>query len=158
MRIFLILSSILLLISCKERSGKKSSLPFIDLLLADSLTHINTDDIKGGKPVALLYFSPDCEHCQHETKSILQHMDSLKDVRFYFITNDSLNKIKIFKSIYQLGKYPNVTLGWDTQFLFPRHFKGAYPPYLVLYDRQLQQLGAFEGGLEPSKMISLINE
>lgn len=156
-RYFTIISWMFLAISCRERSTNIASLPSIDLLLPDSLTHINTNEIKGGKFIALLYFSPDCEHCQHETKTILHHIDSLRDVRFYFISNDSLNKIKIFRSVFHLEKYSNITLGWDTQFLFPRHFKGAYPPYLVLYDRRLQQLGTFEGGLEASKMIALVN-
>jgi hypothetical protein len=139
------------------RGGSLGKLPSVELLLLDSLTHVNTGDVKEGKPVALLYFSPDCEHCQNETRSILDHMDSLREVKFYFITNDSLDKLRIFRSIFRLDKYSNITLGWDNQFLFPRQFKGAYPPYLALYDRQLKQVGVFNGEVEASKIIALIN-
>jgi thiol-disulfide isomerase/thioredoxin len=149
---------LLLLLGCRNNTGTRGgSLPPFDLLLPDSLTHINTGEIKSGRPIALLYFSPDCEHCQQETKSIIEHMDSLRDVNFYFITNDSIQRIKVFSAVYQLQKYPNITLGWDNQFLFLRHFKGAVPPYMVLYDRNLQQLGIFSGQTEANKIIGIIN-
>jgi thiol-disulfide isomerase/thioredoxin len=158
MKKYAIICWLLLALSCRGKTGGSiGSLPSFDLLLSDGLTHLNTSEIKAGKPVALLYFSPDCEHCQQETTSILHHMDSLRDVQFYFITNDSLDRAKTFRSVFQLDKYSNIILAWDNQFLFPRHFKGAFPPYLVLYDRQLRQLGAFDGEMEVSKLIALIN-
>ena len=159
MRIYLTIWCILLVIGCQDKNGANiGHLPSFDLLLSDSLTHINTKDVKEGKPVALLYFSPDCEHCQEETKSILDHMDSLRDVQFYFITNDALERIRIFVSAFLLNKYSNITVGWDNQFLFPRQFKGAAPPYLVMYDRKLKQIGVFNGEVEAGKIITLIND
>lgn len=144
-------------IACRN-SGGGETLPSFDFLLPDSTTHINTNAIPTGNPIALLYFSPDCEHCQHETETIIHHMDSLKHVHFYFITNDPPERIKIFKEVYNLDKYANITLWWDNQFFFPRHFKGASPPYLVLYDRQKRMQGAFEGGLEASEMVVFVNK
>jgi hypothetical protein len=158
MRIYAIFFCIFLAIGCSEKAGdSKRTLPSFELLLPDGITRINTTEIKAGSPVVLLYFSPDCEHCQQETRSILHHMDSLRDVQFYFITNDSLDRIKLFRSVFQLDRYTNITLGWDAKFLFPRHFKDAYPPYMVLYDRQLRQLGVFNGEVEVSKIIALVN-
>jgi len=140
---------------CSTRGGE--TLPSFDLLLSDSTTTLHTADIREGNPIALLFFSPDCEHCQHETETIIHHMDSLKGVRFFFITNDPLDRLKMFDHVYKLNKYSNITLAWDNQFLFPRHFKGAYPPYLVIYDRDRRMRGAFEGGLEANKMIQFVN-
>jgi len=112
MRNYLIICCILTAIGCQGRKGADiGQLPSIDLLLPDSLTHINTKDVREGRPVALLYFSPDCEHCQNEITSILHNMDSLNNVLFYFITNDSLDRIRVFKSTYLLNKYSNITVG-----------------------------------------------
>jgi len=158
MKNYLFICGLVWFLSCREKpNSPTSAIPPFDILLPDSLTHFDLGKIKSGAPVALLYFSPDCEHCQQETKDIIHHMDSLQQVRFYFITNDSLDRIRVFRQVYHLAQYANVTLGWDHQFLFPRHFNGAYPPYLVLYDGQLHQLGAFEGEVGASKIIHLIN-
>jgi len=159
MRNYLTICCILVVIGCQERKGADiGHLPSLDLLLSDSLTHVNTGDVKKGRPVALLYFSPDCEHCQKETKSILHHMDSLHNVQFYFITNDSLDRIRIFKSVFHLDNYTNITVGWDNQFQFPRQFKDAAPPYLVMYDRKLKKIAVFNGEVEADKIITLIND
>jgi len=158
MRNYLIIWYILSAIGCQDKKGADiGHLPSLDLLLSDSLTHINTMDVKGGNPVVLLYFSPDCDHCQKETKSILHHMDSLNNVKFYFITNDSLDRIRIFRSAFHLDKYSNITVGWDNQYLFLRQFKDAAPPYLVIYDSKLRQIGILNGEVEADKIVTLIN-
>ena len=155
-----IISLILCLAGCAGNASQKKEeqLPAFDLLMSDSITHMNTASIEAGHPIALLYFSPDCEHCQEETETILKHMDSLKNVRFYFITNDPLDRLRGFNIAYGLYKHKNITVCWDNQFLFPRHFKGAFPPYLVLYDRQRRQRGIYEGGLKASQMIEIANK
>jgi len=157
MKKHIVIAITLLAIACRNSGGGETIPPF-DFLLSDSTTRFNTAAIPQGSPIVLLYFSPDCEHCQHETETIIHHMDSLKQVRFYFITNDPPDRIKVFSEVYKLDKYANITLGWDNQFFFPRHFKGAAPPYLVLYDKQKRMQGAFEGGLEASKMIEFVNK
>jgi len=72
---------IFLALSCRNNTGEGETIPSFDFLLSDSITRVNTATIPEGTPIALLYFSPDCEHCQHETETIIHHMDSLKQVR-----------------------------------------------------------------------------
>jgi len=157
MKILLILWCVLVVIGCQEKKGAgKGQLPSIDLLLTDSLTHINTKAVRKGNPVALLYFSPDCEHCQQETKSIIHHMNSLQEIHFYFITNDPLERAKVFISVFHLERYSNIIIGVDDRFQFPRVFNGAVPPYLVLYDSNLDLVHIFDGETEVGKIITLI--
>jgi len=140
-------------------SGSKGGAPFpiFDILLADSTTRLNTATIKEGAPLVLLYFSPDCQHCQKETESIIQHMPALQEARFYFVTNDPFDRLKIFKGYYKLDQFPNITLGRDEQFFLLRYFKGVSPPYLVLYDRQKRQRAAYEGDTPVDTIISFVN-
>src|SRR5579864_2134147 len=125
--------SIIFLIACRQ-SRQEPHLPFFNLLLSDSITRLNTAMIPEGKPTILLYFSPDCEHCQHETESLLHSMDSLKKIHFYFITTDSFDRMRVFYQHYKIHNYPNITIGRDYRFFFPNHFGSPVPPYLVIYD------------------------
>ncbi len=159
MRVFLSILILLLMVSCKQRTKhEKGHLPDFDFLLTDSVTHLTTDMVAQENPVALLYFSPDCEHCQEETATILKNMNELKKIHFYFITNDPLERTKEFSQFYGLYKHSNITVCWDNQFYFPRRFKGAFPPYLVVYDKDKRQQGVYEGGLKGPEMIALANK
>jgi len=157
MRILLLVSGLCLIVACNTHSVGGDPFPSFDILLVDSSMRLNTTTIKEGVPIALLYFSPDCEHCQKETEVILHHMNSFKEVQFYFITNDPLDRLRAFNGHYQLAKYPNIILGRDEQFFLLRHFKGAYPPYLVIYDRHKKQRVAFQGDVTVDTIISSIN-
>jgi len=149
--------AICLLAACKYQKNAGELFPSFDILLADSSTHLNTGSVEEGNPLALLYFSPDCEHCQKETEDILQHMDALKQARFFFVTNDPFDRLKVFKGYYKLDQYPNVVLGRDEQFFLLRHFKGILPPYLVLYDRNKRQRAAYQGNVAVDTLISFVN-
>jgi len=131
-------------------------LPAFDLLLVDSVTKFNTASIPEGNPIILLYFSPECEHCQKETEGLLKKMDSLRQVRFYFITNDPVDQLKLFNYAYKLYKYSNITLGRDYKFSFPAHFKNAAPPTMVIYDGNKMLVTIFKGEIVTSQLISLI--
>lgn len=132
-------------------------MPSFNLLLLDSVTQFNTQQIPEGKPIALLYFSPDCEHCQKETKGIIQKMDSLNQVEFYFITNDPFERLQVYNHAYKLYKYSNIILGRDYDFAFIRHFKEAAPPYLVIYDQYKKERAVFIGEYPTSQLIAFIN-
>lgn len=133
-------------------------LPSFNLLLSDSATIFNTQSIPEGKPSILLFFSPDCDHCQSETAGIIKNMDSLRDVNFYFLTIDPIERLKVFNEYYDLSKYTNIKTGRDYKYYFPAHFKGASPPYLVIYDAYKRQRAIFSGQTDTWKIIAFLNQ
>lgn len=157
MKYLLILSLIFFAVTCKPQK-RGEPLPAFDLLLLDSVTKLNTSDIAGGRPIALLYFNPNCEYCQKETKDILKHMDSLQQVQFYFITNDPFDSLKLFNDVYKLYRYPNITLGRDCKYFFPGHFNNVSPPYMVIYDADKILRGVFHGETEARDLIAFITQ
>ncbi|HVU56044.1 MAG TPA: hypothetical protein VHD83_13360 [Puia sp.] len=146
------------MMGCSSSSSKQETLPSFDILLPDSSNHFNTAAIQDGVPVALLYFSPDCEHCQKETESILHHINALKQMQFIFVTNDPFDRLKVFESNYSLSQYPNIKLGRDENFFLLRYFKGISPPCLVLYDRHKEKQNVFQGETSIDTIISSINK
>lgn len=147
--------SLLLAGSCIRPKG---NMPDLKLMLMDSTTILNTRDIPTGKPSLLIFFSPDCEHCQSETRDLLKKMDSLKKVNLYFITIDSLQRMKVFNGYFGLHKYPNVIVARDYTYSFASHFPKVVPPYTVLYDKYKRARVVMSGEAEASKIISLVNQ
>jgi thiol-disulfide isomerase/thioredoxin len=157
MKTAILFLAVCLYAACKSPKDAGEPLPSFDILLADSSTHVNTAQVEAGRPIVLMYFSPDCEHCQKETKDILQHMNALHEARFLFVTIDAFDRLQVFNKYYQLSKYPNVMLGRDEQFFLLRHFRGIAPPYLVLYDRNKKQRASYQGDIAVDSLISVVN-
>jgi len=147
-----------LFISCSFVTQKKEALPSFNLLLLDSTTTFNTAKIPEGKPFVLVYFSPDCEHCQQETEQILAKMDSLNKTKFYFFSVEPFGRIKAFHKYYHLSNYPNITMGRDYTFFFPIHFKANSVPWVLIYNKRKRLERVYEGGLTPTKLIQAMNE
>jgi hypothetical protein len=61
-------------------------LPPLKLLLTDSSTYFTKNDFKKKEDVLLMLFSPDCDHCQHETEEIIKHIDKFKNVQIVMAT------------------------------------------------------------------------
>lgn len=132
--IWLIPAALLLYSFFMFKRAAKPQMPVLRLLLVDS-SQFGTIHIPEGKPSVLIFFSPDCDHCQRETKSIVENIDSLRDVNLLFITIDPFDRMKLFNEVYQLHRYSNIKVGRDYPFLFPYNFKNAQPPCNVIYDR-----------------------
>lgn len=125
---------------------KYPTLPAFKLLMQDSETVFNTYAIPEGKPTLLMFFSPDCDHCQMVTDTLIKHIDELKDVQIYMLTPMSLTAIKGFYEKMGLKKFKNIVVAKDYEIFFPRFYKAYYVPFLVAYDRHKKYVKSFEGG------------
>lgn len=135
---------------------KYPSLPAFNILLLDSSTVFNTYNVPQGKPTVLMFFSPDCDHCEMQTDSILKHMDAMKNVNFYLFTPLSLAQTRVFYNKLGLKKYPNITVGQDSQFFFPAFYGTSYVPYIVVYDRNKKLVKGWEGGVKIPELLSAL--
>jgi len=125
------------------KTGKEGQLmPVIDLKLIDTNTHFNTQQIPKGKPSILFAFEPWCPFCKAQTKSILSHIESFKDVNLYFLTNSTYPEFKKFYDRFELEKYPTIKVGIDYRYIFAQYFKTSQVPYMAVYDkdRKLKQV------------------
>lgn len=156
--IWMIPAALLLYSFFMFKRAAKPPLPPFRILLLDSITHFNTIDIPKGNPSILMFFSPDCEHCQKETESIIKNMDSLRNVNLIFITVDPFDRMKVFNEFYKLSKYKNVMVGRDYSFFFPYHFQGAQPPYTVIYDRHKRMEAVLSSETNAHELISYLNK
>lgn len=134
------------------------TLPVFDMLLVDSTTMFSTKSIPKGHPSLLVYFDPYCEHCQEETKMVIAKMDSLKNVRIYFVSDRPLFEIKQFYQHFKLQTYQNITVGRDTSYAFIRLFKPGTTPYTAIYDNDHQLIGLSKGQTNISDIIRRIDK
>ena len=155
--------SIILLAGCyssePQKTGKEGmAMPEFKILLTDSTTWLNTQTIPTTKPSVLFYLSPYCPYCKAQTEEIIEDIDKLKDIQFYFISNFPVQELRTYKKKFELGKYPNITIGMDTNNAVADYFEITGIPYLALYGKDKKLIKTFRGGKLYSSQIKEITE
>ena len=139
------------------KTGKEGRLlPSFDLLLTDSSTYLNTAEIPTGRSFVVIGFSPFCTHCQAETQDIVKHIEQLKNTNIYFVTPFPFNTMKGFYNYYKLNKYPNITMGRDTNNAFMKYFSSTSVPYTTIYDPRKRLKQVFNGEANAARLMKAI--
>lgn len=128
--------------------------PPLKLLLADSTTVYTREDLPKKKAVLYMLFSPECDHCRHQTDSVLANIKKFKDIQIVMATVLPFERLKRFYNEYQLEKYPNIVAGRDFQFLLPGFFQTHSLPVLGLYDRKKNLIEVNEGSMPVVQILS----
>lgn len=103
-------------------------------------------DLKKHKPVMIMLFSVDCEHCQHETQDITQHIDQFKGVQLIMITPANHAEMTAFYQGYGIGRYPGViTMGTDSTRRLNMFYRQAYFPGIYIYNKNNKLVYYHEG-------------
>lgn len=124
---------------------KSPTVPAFHLLRADSATYVTKDDLKKHRPTLIMYFSPDCDHCKHQTEFILAENDKFKDIEIVMATYQPFGEMKDFITHYKLTDHPNIKVGRDDKFFFAPFYRIASLPFLALYDKNGNLITTFEG-------------
>jgi len=149
-------------VSCNKpqpavRTGLEGKpMPIFSLLLADSVTYLNTEDISKGQPIVLFYFDPYCPYSRAQMSEIVENISMLKDVRFYVFTTASFIDMKGFYQQYQIRKYSNVSMGVDYNYFFGRYFNIKGVPFTAIYGADKILRSAFLGKLNGKQILSVV--
>ncbi len=93
--------------------------PPAKFLLRDSVTFYTKADLPKNKQVMLMAFSPDCEHCQHETEEIIKHIERFKNIQILMSTLASIAEMNLFVEKYGLNQFENILLQKMSAISFP---------------------------------------
>ncbi|MFY7899430.1 MAG: TlpA family protein disulfide reductase [Chitinophagaceae bacterium] len=119
-------------------------------------TIFTQNNLPENTPVVIIYFSPECGHCEIEAKQIGLHMDSLRKAFFVFVSYHPLEKIKAFSEKYYLNKFSNIVVGRDIAYYIPVFFKVKYTPFVAVYDKNKNLIKVYEQGSEIKELIQLV--
>ncbi|HKZ67210.1 MAG TPA: hypothetical protein VJ111_12670 [Chitinophagaceae bacterium] len=89
-----------------------------------------------GKPIMLIYFSPDCEHCMVVMKEWFKKADAFKKASVVMITFLPIDKVVTFEKDFKTDQYPNIIVGTEGLSFFVRnYYQIADMPFVALYDK-----------------------
>lgn len=158
MKKLVVLLSLIIVAGCTQAQTKRNieHIPHFKILKADS-TYFTYSDLKRNKPVMIIYFAPDCSHCQHLMYEMKPKMKEFGDIQIVMVTFTDFNLLKMIKNFnrdFQLAQYPNLTVGTEGHsYVVQQYYQVRTTPYIAIYDHKGNLVQAFE---KPPKVDTLI--
>jgi thioredoxin-related protein len=126
--------------------------PPLNLYQLPDSTLFTKADLKKKKPLLLIIFSPDCDHCQQETRELTANIKRFSKIQIVMASWLPFAQVKQFYQEYGLANYPNITVGWDKAFMLPPYYKLQSLPFMALYDKRGQLITVFSGKVALDKV------
>ena len=142
----------------QPRPQQSPVVPPFHILKVDSATYYTNSDLRKHHETLIMYFSPECEHCKHQTKDLLAEMDKLKNIEIVMATYQPFFEMKNFYGYFRIADYPNIKMGWDEKYQIPSHYKIQSLPFLALYDKKGNLLTTFEGNQKISTLLDAFSK
>ena len=136
---------------------KFPTIPPFTLIGIDS-AKFTRDKLAKHKKTMIMIFSPGCDHCRHQTDSMLANMDQLRDVQILMSTYQPFEDMTAFYKDYNLAKYSNIITGRDFQYFLIPFYKVANLPFLVLYNDKGKLITTFEGTTPVDKLLQAFKQ
>jgi thioredoxin-related protein len=134
---------------------KNPTVPEFSLLQADSSV-LTKNNLKQ-QATLIMYFSPTCDHCQHQWDDMVKHKDQLKNIQIVMATYQPLEEMQDFYKKQQIASYPNIKMGRDTEFKLVPFYRIRSLPYQVLYDKNGKLITTYEGNVKVETMLDAFN-
>ncbi len=112
------------------------SIPPFNMQLSNAKV-FNAADLPKGKPVILIYFDPDCDHCQTLMKAFFKKINEFKKSEIILVTFKPISDVTVFEKKYQTRKYTNIKVGTEgTTFYLRMYYNLIKMPFTALYDKK----------------------
>jgi thioredoxin-related protein len=114
------------------------------------------EELPVGKPIILIYFSPECDHCEKLLKEVFTKEKNLKKASIALITFLPLESLEKFQKQFNLISYKNIYSGTEGSSFFVKNFLNIQEiPFVALYNK--------DGGLikkysRPTNIDDMISE
>jgi thioredoxin-related protein len=156
LRIFLI--TVLMPAFNQIEAQSTGQIPPFKMLMSDG-KFFSATDIPKDKAVILIYFAPDCEHCQALMNEFFKNIDSFKTVQIILVTFKPLQDLFAFERLYQTYKYENMKVGTEGNTYFLRRFlKIDSTPFTALYNKEGQLVYSYKKETPVNDLINRVKQ
>jgi thiol-disulfide isomerase/thioredoxin len=136
--------------------NKIRQIPAFNILKVPDSTGFTSRQLIKQAPLVLLFFNPDCDHCQEQVKELLAHKNELKQLQIVMVSALPYALIKTFYENYQVASMPNVIMGQDENFALGSIYKPARYPSLYLYDAGGSLAKVFAGNVTAAVLLNAV--
>jgi thioredoxin-related protein len=168
MKNILIVLSLIFAVGCTQAQTPSTTptpnidhIPVFHILTKDS-TILTAANLKKGKPVMIIYFAPDCSHCQRLMYEMQPEMDKFKDIQIVMVTFTQTSLLKMLREFYKdynFQKYPNIMMGTEyPNYVVQRYYQVSNTPYIAVYDHKGKLVQAFPKAPTMKELVAAVKK
>jgi thiol-disulfide isomerase/thioredoxin len=116
-----------------------------------------SDEIKEG-PVLILFYHPECEHCQYQITTLFKSQTVTSGLHVLLISNAEKEVIRSFLKENNLLEYPGVIALVDETYSFTKYFGTELVPATFIYNKELKLVKYFQGEVKPETIIKYLKQ
>src|SRR5512144_647479 len=90
----------------------QSSLPPFKMYLSNK-TVFSATELPKEKPVIVIYFDPECDHCQKLMNDLFKKINSFKKAEIVIVTFKPVEEVAAFEKKYKTHDYSNINVGTE---------------------------------------------
>ncbi len=129
--------------------AKKKGLPQFSIQLTDGKT-FRTTDLEKNKPVMIIYFDPECDHCHAFLEKLLPNLALFSKDQILLVTYVPVKELKNYVDHSALAKYPQLKIGTEGSNYAVRYFYDVVQfPYVALHDASGNLIVTYESEVPP---------
>ena len=131
-------------------------LPAFKIYTAPDSASFTNEQLKKNKPVVLMFFSPDCDHCQKETKELLAYKEELKDLQIVMASPAAFAEINNFYADNNIASMSNIVMGKDQGYALGMKYQLRTYPSVFVYDATGTLAKAFIGNVSVRVILDAV--
>jgi thiol-disulfide isomerase/thioredoxin len=148
----------LMLFTSSFLSAQTGKLPPFRIMQANGKV-FQAQELPMGKPIVVIYFSPECDHCEKMMKEFSKKEASFRKASVAMVTYLPVDKVAKFVQQYGLNKYANIYVGTEgSTFFLKNYYKLTEMPFIALYTKNgdLVKMYRKEGAL--GELVAELNK
>ncbi|HRB06283.1 MAG TPA: redoxin domain-containing protein [Niabella sp.] len=112
-----------------------------------------------GKPIMIIYFSPDCDHCQVMMKDWFKKVNDFKKASVAMITFSPIDKVITFEKDFKVNQYPNIVVGTEGLSFFVRNYYQIMDmPFAALYDKNGNLIASYQKNIPLNELADKLKK
>jgi peroxiredoxin len=139
--------------SPEELSARASQLPALDLTSIDG----SIFRLQGGRPVVLMYFNSQCDHCQAQLNAMREQMNLFSSATIVFMSSQSLDELSRIAAIFDFIVFQNVHFVQSKPEQLSEKFGVMSLPQIFVYSAEGNLKKVFSGETAPSEIASQVH-
>ncbi|CAA9512632.1 MAG: hypothetical protein AVDCRST_MAG96-2536 [uncultured Segetibacter sp.] len=136
---------------------KTPYIPSFKIQMPDSSWYSKTS-LQVKRPTLILYFSPDCGHCQIETEELLSKMKQFNHLQIVMITSRPFEDMVNFAQHYKINRFPQIKIGTDPARYVTTFYDVKFTPFSAFYNEKGRLVKAYEKGIDMEELVSLVKQ
>lgn len=128
-------------------------------ILQTNGTFFTATELPKNKPVVLVYFSPDCEHCQVLMNAMFKRINEFKKTELVLVTFKPLEELIGFENSYGTKKYPFIKTGTEGNTFFLRYYyKIQTTPFTAIFDKNGKLVASYRKDTKVDELIRQVRQ